>query len=584
MFRIRRVFDIVLPVNRSAIEQVKEILTTQFSELPPEEVESLEEKIRNPFAQRLVSVLTVAENRQRRVLGFAIVLHDPELRFCFLDFIAAGKGLTSRGIGGSLYEWIRDDAFARGCRALFFECAPDQLPAGTAPEVVRANAARLRFYESYGARPVVGTAYETPISADDTSPTPYLVVDALGTDQPLDGRWVRKVVRAILERKYAHLCPPEYVERVVRSFPTGEVTLRDFRYVKPEKVAGRPAPRRSPAPMVVNDRHEIHHVRERGYVEAPVRIPRILQALDGTGWFSNLPPREFSLENITAVHSRELVYYLRRACEHVEEGRSLYPYIFPVRNRARRPRERSVLAGYFCIDTFTPIHRNSFRAAKRAVDCTLTAAVQILEGERLVYSLVRPPGHHAEHESFGGFCYFNNAAVAAHYLSREGTVAILDVDYHHGNGQQDIFYHRADVLTVSIHGHPSFAYPYFCGFDEETGEGAGEGFNLNLALPERVEGQEYRRALRRAVERVRAFAPDFLVVALGLDTARGDPTGTWNLTASDLERNGRLIAELALPTLVVQEGGYRTRTLGSNARAFFRGLIEADNSSGAAAS
>jgi acetoin utilization deacetylase AcuC-like enzyme len=556
MFRIRRVYDTVLPINRSALEQVKEILAEQFDELPSREIETLEEKIRNPFSQRLVSVLAVAENRRRKVLGFAIVLHDPELDFCFLDFVASGKGLTSRGVGGSLYEWVRDQAFGRGCRSLLFECPPDELPEGTPEEVVRANASRLRFYESYGARPIVGTAYETPVSAGDTSPMPYLVLDLLGAERPPEGRFVRKAVRAILERKYAHLCPPEYVDRVVRSFPSGEVTLRDFRYVKSEKVATAPAPmpRRS-----------------------PVRIPRILEALEPTGWFVTLPPREHSIDHINAVHSPQLVAYLRRACEDVEEGRSLYPYVFPVRNRTRRPRERSVLAGYFCIDTFTPIHRNSFRAAKRAVDCTLTSAGQILEGERLAYSLVRPPGHHAEHECFGGFCYFNNAAVAAHFLSRHGRVAILDVDYHHGNGQQDIFYRRADVLTVSIHGDPRFAYPYFCGFEDEIGEGEGEGFNLNLALPERQDGKEYRRALRRALERVRTFAPDFLIVALGLDTAKGDPTGTWSLTASDFERNARLIAELDLPLLVVQEGGYRTRTLGSNARAFFRGLIESAN-------
>ena len=324
---------------------------------------------------------------------------------------------------------------------------------------------------------------------------------------------------------------------------------------------------------MVNDRHDIHHIRERGYVEAPVRIASILKELEPTGLFQRLPPREHPEQRLKEVHDPALVDYLRRACREVPPGKSLYPYVFPIRNHARLPKERSVLAGYFCIDTFTPIHQNAFPAARRAADCALTAAEQILDGWRFAYALVRPPGHHAERRSFGGFCYFNNAAVAAHALSRTGRVAILDVDYHHGNGQQDIFYRRADVLTVSIHGHPRFAYPYFSGFEDERGEDEGEGANLNLPLPEERDGRQYRQALEKALRAVQDFAPAFLVVALGLDPAKGDPTGTWSLGAADFAENGRLIAALDLPTLVVQEGGYRTRSLGVNARHFFTGLV-----------
>jgi acetoin utilization deacetylase AcuC-like enzyme len=151
-------------------------------------------------------------------------------------------------------------------------------------------------------------------------------------------------------------------------------------------------------------------------------------------------------------------------------------------------------------------------------------------------------------------------------------VAILDLDYHHGNGQQDIFYRRADVLTVSIHGHPGFAYPYFSGFKDERGEDEGEGFNLNLPLPEEVDGDRYRKALSTALQRVADFHPVSLVVSLGFDTAKGDPTGTWSLTPRDFEINGRMIGELGIPMLVVQEGGYRSRTLGVNARRFFEGI------------
>jgi GNAT superfamily N-acetyltransferase len=196
-------------------------------------------------------------------------------------------------------------------------------------------------------------------------------------------------------------------------------------------------------------------------------------------------------------------------------------------------------------------------------------------GRRMAYALVRPPGHHAERRAFGGFCYFNNCALAAQFLRHHGRVALLDIDYHHGNGQQDIFYDRPDVLTVSIHGDPAFAYPYFSGFRDEVGAGEGAGFNLNLPLPEAVDGDRYRRTLAAALRHIAEFEPDFLVVAFGLDTAKGDPTGTWSLTRNDFKLNGRMIGDLGTPVLVVQEGGYRTRTLGVNARCFFEGLSAA---------
>jgi len=149
---------------------------------------------------------------------------------------------------------------------------------------------------------------------------------------------------------------------------------------------------------------------------------------------------------------------------------------------------------------------------------------------------------------------------------------MLDLDYHHGNGQQDIFEARDDVLTISIHGHPRFAYPYFTGFSDEQGVGAGLGYNLNLPLPEQVDGPRYREALDQALRRIQRFKPAVLVVCLGLDTGKGDPTGTWSLRADDFQENGRRVGALGLPTLVVQEGGYRTANLGRNACQFLDGL------------
>ena len=291
-----------------------------------------------------------------------------------------------------------------------------------------------------------------------------------------------------------------------------------------------------------------------------------------TEMFRHVPVRSSSESLILAVHDKDFVNYLRDVCVPMTEKDLIYPYVFPLRNHARPPIDLALKAGYYCMDTFTPITKHIWKAARSSVDCAVRGANEILGGSRLAYALVRPPGHHAEKRAFGGFCYLNNAAVAADYLSRQGRVAILDIDYHHGNGQQNIFYRRADVLTLSIHGHPSEAYPYFSGFREEKGEGQGLGYNVNFPLGNNIEGEEYRKVLNQALERVRRFHPRFLVVPLGFDTAKGDPTGSWMLQARDFEKNGALIGELRLPTLFVQEGGYRTRSLGTNATAFFRGV------------
>ena len=213
-------------------------------------------------------------------------------------------------------------------------------------------------------------------------------------------------------------------------------------------------------------------------------------------------------------------------------------------------------------------------AARGAVNCALTASDAVLAGASFAYALVRPPGHHAERRAFGGFCYLNNAAIAANYLNRFGKVAVLDIDYHHGNGTQDIFWLRDDVLTISIHGHPNFAYPYFSGFRGEVGEGKGRGFNFNFPLPETIPVAKYLDTLDAALSRVVRFKPAYLVVPLGFDTGAGDPTGSWSNRPKDFMEIAHRIARIGVPTVVVQEGGYRTRTLGANAHGFFKGLWE----------
>ena len=571
MFRIRRIPDDLAPRNAEAIDEVQAILRQQFPKALASDADTLPDQLRNPFRKRFRTLLYVAERADDRVQGFALVQHSPDLGFVFLDYLAAGSKLTGSGIGGALYERVRDTAAELGAVGVFMECLADDPAICLNAALLPGNAARLRFYESFGARPIIGTAFETPILEGGSCP-PCLVFDGLGRDAPLSRDGARAIVRAILELKYARVSPPGYIDAVVASVRDDPVRLRPLRYHRAEPRLIPNGERRGAIPLVVNDRHDIHHVRDRGYVEAPVRIASILKELDRVTPFKRIPVVHFTERHIRAVHDRTLVDFIRRACAKVPPDRSIYPYVFPVRRPDRMPKDLPLRAGYFCIDTFTPLNANAWLAARRAVDCTLTAASHVLEGAPLAYALVRPPGHHAERRVFGGFCYLNNAAIAAHHLSRYGRVAVLDIDYHHGNGTQDIFWSRDDVLTVSIHGDPAIAYPYFSGYRDEVGEGEGRGFNLNIPLPESASPADLRKAVERALRRIRRHAPDFLVLAVGFDTAAGDPTGSWRNRPQDFRRLGEMIGAAGPAILAVQEGGYRTRTLGTNAACFFEGL------------
>ncbi|MCP5432045.1 MAG: GNAT family N-acetyltransferase [Alphaproteobacteria bacterium] len=576
MFSVRTIRDARSPANREAVGEVQAILRAQFPGMRESDIGKVPKLLEDPLRYKLVAELLVAENAKGHVRAFAFLLFLTDLKVAFLDTISAAPGGSGGGLGGVLYERVREESLALGAQGLYFECLPDEPELSPNEAVRKQNMSRLKFYERFGARPILGTAYEQPIEPG-TPDSPYLVFDGLGRHALPEAETLRRILRAILERKYAEICPPGYIDMVVRSVRPGGYGLRAPRYTTRETHREVREIRRlkTKMPLVVNDRHDIHHVRERGYVEAPVRVASILEEIDKTELFERVPAKRFPERHLREVHDGALVDFIERACAEAPLKKSIYPYTFPIRNPNRKPKDRTVLAGYWCIDTFTPLNRNAYPAARRAIDCTLTAAELVLEGSRAAYALVRPPGHHAERRSFGGFCYFNNAAVAAHYLSRYGRVAVLDLDYHHGNGTQDIFYERDDVLTVSVHGHPSYAYPYFSGFADERGRGRGAGYNLNIPLPEKTSPAEHRAAVAKALARVRRHDPDFLVLAIGFDTGRGDPTGTWANGAADFRALGAMIGEASLPTLVVQEGGYRVRTLGINARNFFAGLSEA---------
>jgi acetoin utilization deacetylase AcuC-like enzyme len=222
--------------------------------------------------------------------------------------------------------------------------------------------------------------------------------------------------------------------------------------------------------------------------------------------------------------------------------------------------------GQYAFDSGTPLMAGSWSAAREGAACALAAAQAVLGGERAALALTRPPGHHAGPNFMGGYCFINNAAVAAQALRDGGLprVAVLDVDYHHGNGTQTVFYERSDVFTTSIHGDPRTEYPFFLGHADERGHGAGEDFNLNLPLPRGTGFERWHAALDQALQAVADFGPQAVVVPLGLDTFEGDPISGFTLRSNDYLQIGRALAGLGLPTVFTFEGGYAVAEVGIN--------------------
>ena len=513
-----------------------------------------------------IHILTL-EGARLRPRAVAVVHYHADRGYAWLDLLAAASGERRGGYGGALYQALREHLRELGARGLFMDVPPDDPGSVRDPSVLPGNRARLRFYERFGARPIAGTHYEVPPPHEHDYDPPFLVFDGLDQKAPLPLEPVRAMVRAIFVRRYGWAPHDPYVDAVVASFTDDPVRLRAPRYQRKPKIS----PGVRPFTVIASDEHLIHHIRERGYVERPARVGAVLSGLEGLPFTRVRPPRADDAV-ITAVHDPDYVDYLKTVCQGLPERETVYPYVFPVRRPESKPRELWLRAGYYCIDTFTPLSRSAWTAARAAVDCAVAGAQDLLAGEALVYALCRPPGHHAEGALFGGFCYFNNAAIAAKILAARGPVATLDIDYHHGNGTQMIFWRDPSVLTCSIHGHPNDAYPYFSGFDDEVGDGPGEGTNFNLPLAEGTDDDAYLGALEPVLARIADHRPWALVVSLGFDLMRGDPTGDFDISVDGLGRIGEAIGRLGLPILVVQEGGYALPNLRRGARAFFAAL------------
>ncbi len=305
--------------------------------------------------------------------------------------------------------------------------------------------------------------------------------------------------------------------------------------------------------------------------EKPSRADLVLARVREVGLGEVKEPTDHGLAPILRVHTEPFVNFLRDAwsewvAEHGEYD--ALPLTWPTRT-LRHDRVPEVIDGklsYYSLDAGTPITAGTWRAINAAANVALTGADLIRSGEKVVFSLCRPPGHHASTDVYGGYCFFNNAAMAAQSLCDGGIakVGILDVDYHHGNGTQAIFYERADVPFVSLHGDPRQEYPYFLGYDDELGAGAGLGANRNFPLPWGTAWDTYEPALVAGIGELRNQDVDALVVSLGLDTFEGDPISQFKLRHKDYLQMGVAIARLGVPTLFVFEGGYAVEALGVN--------------------
>jgi acetoin utilization deacetylase AcuC-like enzyme len=344
-----------------------------------------------------------------------------------------------------------------------------------------------------------------------------------------------------------------------------------------------------PMPVVAGDAHRGHdppYEVNYGEVVRPVyerveRAERIRDALVAAG-HPLVEPAGHGTGPILAVHQPELVRFLEQgwAAWRAAGGPGvLIPDTFAnprlARGGGRDLGGGTGRPGWFCFDTATPLVEGSFHAAVAAADAALTAADLVAAGAPAAYALCRPPGHHAGPGYYGGFCLLNNAAVAARSLARLGRVAVVDVDFHHGNGTQDIFWEDAEVLYVSLHGDPAGHYPHFTGAADEVGGGPGRGTTRNLPLPDGTGDDAYLAALDEAMALVAAFDPAALVVSAGFDTFAGDPIGAFAVTTDGFRRIGAALAGAGRPTVLVQEGGYAVDALGANAVALLDGARRA---------
>ena len=342
--------------------------------------------------------------------------------------------------------------------------------------------------------------------------------------------------------------------------------------------------------IVRSDVHAAHHVNELdgGALipswEAPVRAENVVAALTAASMGPVVEPDPVDHDELGEIHAADYLAFMAQAWGRwVAAGHttsSAMPFCFPGhRARSIIPDHIDGQLGHYAFALDCSIGPHTWVAALESAAIAQTAAQRVAGGERAAFALCRPPGHHASRDQFGGYCYLNNAAAAAQRLRHRGyaRVGILDVDYHHGNGTQDIFYDRSDVVFASIHCDPRQRFPFFLGYADEVGSGEGLGANFNYPLPRGTEFGEWTAAFESAIADLVAAGVDALVVSLGLDTYRGDPISDFQLDTGDYPVIGARLAAIGLPTVFVLEGGYATAELGDNVVGVLRGFEDADH-------
>jgi len=312
--------------------------------------------------------------------------------------------------------------------------------------------------------------------------------------------------------------------------------------------------------------------------ECPARWEQVCSALLAAGHPISAPVGNVDPGLLGRVHAPDYLSFLESAWQRWHDSGATgdaLPSVFAVRRTSdRKPRHIDGQLGHYAFATDVAITAGSWRAALSSAACADSARRLVSGGERAAFALCRPPGHHAGIDLYGGYCFLNNAAIAAQGLLDDGAtrVAVLDIDFHHGNGTQDIFYARDDVPFASLHGDPALAFPYVLGYADETGQGAGEGFNLNLPLPEGCDATRWLQALDTALARLARLGCDALVVSLGVDAFQDDPISFFTLGTEDFARAGQRLARTELPTVLVMEGGYAIDALGANVVAVLHGF------------
>ncbi len=303
--------------------------------------------------------------------------------------------------------------------------------------------------------------------------------------------------------------------------------------------------------------------------EKPSRMDFILERIEETKLGDIIAPQDYGLETILQIHDKGYVSFLQTCWEEWiaagMEGEAIAAS-WPARRMAQKcPVDIDGKLGYYALAAETSITQGTYEAACASANVTIEGATRLMD-EQVIFSLSRPPGHHAALDMYGGYCFFNNAALATQTLLNQGMkkIAVLDVDFHHGNGTQDIFYNRDDVLFISLHGQPEDEFPHFLGYADEIGSDKGEGYNVNYPMPKGTTFETWRKELYMAMQRITDYAPDAVIISLGTDTFEEDPISSFKLKSGDFYTYGQDLAQLNLPTQFIMEGGYAIDAIGLN--------------------